>query len=106
MIRLTALYPNTDGAHFDFEYYINTHLAMARRLLADYGMRGFQVLRCTRKLDGSDADYLCISHVEFESVERMQAGFAAHKAELSTDFAEYTNVVPQVHICESVGSSS
>ena len=105
MIRLTALYRNAPGAHFDFDYYINTHLALARRLLGEHGMLGYQVLRCAEKLDGSEPDYLCISHVDFATVEGMRAGFGAHKAELSADFAAYTNTVPEVHVCEIVGEN-
>ena len=105
MIRLTALYRNDPGAHFDFDYYVNNHLTLARRLLEEHGMQGYEVLRCTQKMDGSKPDYLCVSQVDFETLEGMRAGFATHKAALSADFAAYTNAVPEVHVCEIVAES-
>ena len=102
MIRLTTVYRNAPGAHFDFDYYINNHLVMAKRLLTRYGMRSFQVLRCTEKLDGSEPEFLCVSIVEFDSFDGMKAGFAANKEELSADFSAYTNAQPEVHVCEIV----
>ena len=33
MIKVTVLYPNKPGSHFDVEYYLNTHMPMSARLL-------------------------------------------------------------------------
>lgn len=35
MIKISVLYPNSDGATFDMDYYCNTHMALVRRLLGD-----------------------------------------------------------------------
>lgn len=33
MIRVSVLYPNSQGASFDMEYYLKTHLPMVRKTL-------------------------------------------------------------------------
>ena len=33
MIKVTVLYPNTAGSHFDIRYYCDTHIPLVRRLL-------------------------------------------------------------------------
>ena len=35
MIRLNFLYPNTPGSRFDVDYYLGTHMPMAKRLFGD-----------------------------------------------------------------------
>ena len=48
MIKVSVLYPNKPGSHFDMNYYINQHMPLAMRLLkkglrkteADAGIQG------------------------------------------------------------------
>jgi uncharacterized protein (TIGR02118 family) len=42
MIKVSVLYPNKPGSHFDMGYYINTHIPLATRLLAK-GLRKTEV---------------------------------------------------------------
>ena len=30
MIKLTVMYPNLKGSHFDWDYYINVHIPLAK----------------------------------------------------------------------------
>jgi hypothetical protein len=47
MIRVSVLYPNSQGASFDMEYYLKTHLPMVRKTLGE--SRGIRRgLRCPR----------------------------------------------------------
>ena len=33
MIKVTVVYPNSSGSHFDIRYYCNTHIPLVARLL-------------------------------------------------------------------------
>ena len=33
MIKVTVVYPNSSGSHFDIRYYCNTHIPLVGRLL-------------------------------------------------------------------------
>lgn len=103
MIRVTALYPNSDGSQFDFDYYTNTHIALARERLAAFGMGRVEVERGVEGMDGGEPTYACIAHVEFSSLDNLRRGFEAHADELLADVPNYTNIEPQVQISEVLG---
>ena len=96
MLRMTTLYRRRSDGFFDMTYYLETHMPMAAALLAEHGFIDYQVQLPTAGLDGSEPDYYCIAHSDFTSLAALRAGLAAHGAELKTDFARYTNCVPEV----------
>ena len=61
MIRITLIYRRSKVAYFDFDYYVNHHVEMSRRLLADCGLSSIEVQKCDRMLDGAESDVICIS---------------------------------------------
>ncbi len=103
MIRITALYRNEEGARFDFDYYLNTHMVMAEQLLGDFGLLRWESEKCVRKLDGSDPDYVCITRLDFSGLEELERGLERHTEELRADFANYTNIEPELQVSEIVG---
>ncbi|MBT8422489.1 MAG: EthD family reductase [Gammaproteobacteria bacterium] len=102
MIRLVITYPNHSDARFDFDYYIETHMALSRRLLDSFGMGHFEVLRCDQALTGETSECVCITQIEFESLDQLQAGLAVHGTTLAADFCNYTDITPVATVCESV----
>lgn len=104
VIRITVLYPNTPGSHFDHDYYLRVHLALALRLLAPHGLRKLEM---DRVLEGADpaqpAPYHCVGFLYFDSVEGFRDGMAAHGAQISGDVPNYTNVRGTVVIGEQAG---
>ena len=102
MIRVTMLYPASNDSRFDFDYYLDTHLPLSERLLADYGFTGYTIQRCVSDARGNPPAYLCITHLNFRSLEDFQKGMAEHGQELREDFSHYTNVAPVATVCELV----
>ena len=39
MIRLTVLYPNLKGSHFDWDYYINVHTPLAKKCFGETALK-------------------------------------------------------------------
>ena len=74
MVRLTALYKNSEGSSFDFNYYVKTHLQLAKERLVDFGMGRIEVEKGVEAMDGEAAAYICIAHVEFSSMEDLKRG--------------------------------
>lgn len=100
MIRVSMLYPAGKGSHFDFVYYIKEHLPLSERLLARHGFLSYEVQRCTGTLRGDPPAFLCITHLDFTSMQDFQDGMACHGDELRADFARYTNVTPMATVSE------
>ena len=100
MIKISVLYPNSDGAKFDMSYYCTSHMPMVNRLLGssvkgmgvDQGIGGFG--------PGSLAPFVAVGHLMFDSVEAFQAAFEPHAQEIMGDIPNYTNLQPSIQISE------
>ena len=100
MIKISVLYPNSEGAKFDMAYYCSSHMPMVNRLLGsavkgmgvDQGIGGFG--------PGSSAPFIAAGHLMFDSVEAFQAAFAPHAQEIMGDIPNYTNLQPTIQVSE------
>ncbi|HYC08811.1 MAG TPA: EthD family reductase [Steroidobacteraceae bacterium] len=100
MIKVTVLYPNAPGARFDMNYYVSRHLPMVRDrcapecrgIAAESGLAGGE--------PGSQAPYIAVGHLTFDSVGAFQKAFTPHAAEILGDIPNYTNTKPVIQIAE------
>lgn len=93
MVRLSVLYPATPGSHFNWDYYLTTHVAMAKaaleprglvRMEIDKGLSGFP--------PGTPAPYHCVAHLIFNTPEELDRALAETAAGLIADVPNYTDV--------------
>lgn len=92
MIRFSVLYPATDGATFDHDYYRDRHVPLACRT---WGLDGAEIDK------GVSGPYVAAVHFRFESMEAMQAALAAEgTAAVIEDVANYTTITPVQQISE------
>jgi uncharacterized protein (TIGR02118 family) len=94
MIRLSVLYPKTDGATFDHDYYRDSHVPLALK---------------TWSLDAADIDkgidgpYEAAVHFTFESMDAMGAALGGEgTAEVQADVPNYTTITPVMQVSEIV----
>lgn len=100
MIKLTVMYPNLKGSHFDWDYYVNVHIPLAKERFGEYALawevnRGIEGER-----DGEPAPYQVMTHLTLTSLEDFRRVSEEHGAELKGDFPNYTNVYPDFLISE------
>ena len=94
MIRMTVMYPVTEGATFDHDYYRDHHVPLAVRT---WGLDGAEIDK------GIDGPYVAVVHFRFESIEAMDAARAVEgSAAVSADIANYTTIKPIRQISEIV----
>jgi len=98
MIKISVLYPNSEGATFDMEYYCNTHMALVRRLLGDV-LKGIAVDQGISP-QGSPAPFLAIGHLMFDSVEEAETSLNKHAPTLMADIPNYTSAKPTIQVSE------
>ena len=96
MQRVTVLYPNKDGAHFDFDYYMQKHIPMVEGLTGN----SVEVRRGLFSATGGAAPFVCVATIHINSVEEYQAMFAKHGAAIMADVPKYTNIEPFVQFDE------
>ncbi|MCC6294859.1 MAG: EthD family reductase [Bryobacterales bacterium] len=100
MVRVTAFYAHDDQARFDWDYYVNQHLPLVRRLLGE----GLLRLQAQKGLQGLAAGmpplYTAMAHMDFASMEAMNGALLPHVATITADIAHYTSIPLQVQISE------
>ena len=100
MIKVTVMYPNTDGSRFDMAYYCNTYMPMVQEKLGA-ALKGVAVEQgIGGEEPGSPPPYLALGHLLFESVEAFQTSFAPHAQVIMGDIPNYTNTQPAIQISE------
>jgi uncharacterized protein (TIGR02118 family) len=102
MIKVTILYPNSEGARFDADHYLNVHMPMAiaafgdqlRGVTVDFGLGG--------GAPGARAPFRTICTFLFDSVEVFNKLFAAHAGALLADVPNYTDIQMVIQVGEVV----
>ena len=96
MIRFSVLYPATDGATFDHDYYANKHVPLAEQT---WGLSGAVIEK------GINGPYVAAVHFTFESQDAMNAALGSPgTGEVMADVANYTTITPVTQTSEVVGS--
>ncbi|MGQ0575731.1 MAG: EthD family reductase [Pseudonocardia sp.] len=100
MIKVSVYYPNSDGATFDMDYYVATHMPLVhdrcspaiRGMSVDGGLAG--------GAPGAPAPFAAVGHLLFDSVEDFQSAFGPHSDEIMGDIPNYTKIEPMIQISE------
>lgn len=97
MIRFSVFYPKTEGAKFDHDYYLGSHIPLA---VETWGLEPGQVT--VEK--GISGPYEAAVHFTFESQDALGAALGAEgSGEVMADVANYTDIAPVVQTSEVVG---
>jgi uncharacterized protein (TIGR02118 family) len=93
MIRLSVLYPKTEGATFDHDYYKSHHVPLAAKT---WGVPA--------SIDkGIDGPYEAAVHFTFESIEAIGTAMSNEgTGAIMADVANYTTITPVMQTSEIV----
>jgi uncharacterized protein (TIGR02118 family) len=104
MPTISFLFPNKQGARFDMDYYLGTHMPLAIHLMSR--QVGFRKVVVERGMKGVSADadvnFLALCHFTFDSVKDFYAAYAVHADRLKADMRHYTDIQPVVQVNEVV----
>lgn len=102
MIKVSVMYPRRDGARFDMDYYVGSHLPLVRRLLGP-GLKRTEVdCGLAGGGPGVPPTYLAMAHLYFDSVDAFQAAFGPHAEEILGDIPSYTDIDPVLQVSSIV----
>jgi uncharacterized protein (TIGR02118 family) len=102
MVKISILYPNRQGARFDFSYYTRTHMPRSIELLSKHpGFKGVSVERGVGgAVPGSEAAYVAMCHFQFNTADDFLQAFMPNAPELQGDMPNYTDIEPIIQINE------
>jgi uncharacterized protein (TIGR02118 family) len=100
MIKVSILYPNKPGSHFDMNYYVTYHMPLAIRLLAD-GLRKTEVDAGLQGTGAGEAPaFFGGCQFYFDSIDAFVKVWGPAAKELTADIPKYTDVTPLVQFNE------
>jgi uncharacterized protein (TIGR02118 family) len=102
MIKISVLYPYSEGKSFDMKYYCDKHMPMIRQKLGN-ACKGIAVEQGISGRDpGTPPAYIAMGHIYCESIEAFRAAYAPHAAEFRADASNYTQVQAIFQISEVI----
>jgi len=102
MIKVSVMYPNTQGGRFDHDYYRDKHMPLVKARLGD-ACKFYTIDKgLAGGAPGAPATYVGMCHIYCDSVEAFQSGFGPHAKEIMADIPNYTDQSPVIQISEVV----
>ena len=95
---LTILYPNSEGAFFDFDYYLQKHIPLSEEI---NGAK-FEIHRGVASVEGGPSPFVCIARLPVPSVEEFIQTITTRGQVLLDDMPNYTNIQPILQFDEVV----
>jgi uncharacterized protein (TIGR02118 family) len=102
MLKVSVLYPYTEGGKFDMEFFLRRHMplvdtvwgpALIRREI-DAGLSG--------PGPGTHPTYVAIAHLYFQSLESFQAALGPQHKELEKEAPSFTDIKPIIQVSQVV----
>ncbi len=102
MIKVSVMYPFTDGMRFDHDYYRDKHMPLVKSKMGEHCKYYTVDKGLTGGSPGTPATYVGMCHIFCDSIESFQAGFGPHAGEILGDIKNYTDASPVIQISEVV----
>ena len=94
MIRLSVLYPKTEGATFDHDYYRDSHVPL---VVSTWGVERYEVDK------GINGPFEAAVHLFFDSMDALGEAMAVEgTSAVIQDVPNYTTINPQQQLSEVV----
>lgn len=95
MIVLSVLYPASETARFDHDYYASHHIPLVREAFASTGLTDVQVLKGLSAPGGGPAPYVVMANLVFDGPDSLKASLGGPRGgEVLADIASFTNIRP------------
>jgi uncharacterized protein (TIGR02118 family) len=95
MIRVSMLFPDREGASFDMNYYLNSHMPMIRKKLGSALLRD-EIWKGLGGPRDQPATYRVLQHLYFDSPGSFNIAFHDHARNIMADIPNFTNVEPVI----------
>lgn len=102
MIKVSVMYPYTEGTRFDHAYYRDRHMPLMKAWLG--GACNYYTVEkgLSGRSPGTPPAFVAMCAFICESAEGYRAALQEHGAEILNDIKNYTDIVPVVQISELV----
>lgn len=100
MIKISVLYPNSDGARFDIDYYVTRHMPMVRDTIGT-ACKGIGVEQgLSGGAPGTRPPFIAVGYILLDSAQALETAFAPHVPKFLADIPNYTAIEPVIQISD------
>jgi len=100
VVKISVLYPYSEGKAFDMDYYCKKHMAMVKEVLGS-ACRGVGVDQgIAGGAPGSPPAYVAMGHIYCDSFEAFQTALGPNATKFADDMPNYTTIDPIMQISE------
>jgi uncharacterized protein (TIGR02118 family) len=102
MIKVSVMYPYTEGARFDHAYYRDRHMPMVKAKLGSACAYYTVEKGLAGRAPGAPPAFVAMCAFICDSAEGYEAAIQEHRAEILGDLANYTDIAPVIQVSEVV----
>jgi uncharacterized protein (TIGR02118 family) len=98
MIKVSILYPNRAGGHFDADYYVNVHMPLAMKLLVTAVKSVTVEVGVSGAVGGQAPPFHAVTGYTCESLRAFSEAFLPVADQLKSDMPNYTDIEPIIQV--------
>jgi len=102
LIKISVMYPYTEGKTFNLDYYSNKHMPMVANLLGSNLVKYTIEKGLTGGTPVQPLPYMAIGTFYVKSLKDYEAVIAPKRDAIRADFKNYTDVIPVILVSEVV----
>lgn len=99
-IKVSILYLNTEGKHFDMGYYANNHIPNVGKMLGKLLIKATVEKGLSGVQQNSKTPYITIASMYFASLGDFRKAFEPHAITIMKDVANFTDIEPVIQVSE------
>lgn len=96
MIRVSVIYPRSENAKFDLDYYLEKHVPLVKEAYNPYGLLEAQVDQGVSLSSKHPSDNILVCYLLFKDLDSVKQAFKNAGATVMKDVANFTDIEPQV----------
>ena len=102
LIKISVMYPFSEGKTFDIEYYEAKHMPHGGRIAWSKPGEIHHRKRCRERGISNQQPHMAIGTFYVKDLAEYQAATAPNRDAITADFANYTNATPVIFVSEVV----
>jgi uncharacterized protein (TIGR02118 family) len=102
MLKVSVLYPYTEGGRFDMEYFLQHHLPLVDKAWGGALLKKEIDAGLSGPGPGTRPPYVAVAHLYFASTETFQAALGPQHKELEKEARHFTDIKPTIQVSRVV----
>jgi uncharacterized protein (TIGR02118 family) len=102
LIKVSVMYPFSEGKTFDMEYYEATHMPMVAKLLGSNLVKYTIEKGVASGIPNTPLPFMAIGTFYVKDLSAYQAAITPNRDAIRADFPNYTNITPMILVSEVV----